>query len=190
MPRRPASAFTLIEMLAVVLLISLMAAIAIPNLGLRSGRATLQEAESLAALLAFGRQRAVMTGQPQRVILDLDAQRYWLESLRAPTAEIGEPADGWSGMRELPLVAPRGKRATYVPAAGPVGRPYALAGGVWLATVETSEGRIQRGRVAVPFASDGSSEATEIWVEADGGNRVILHLPPMADRIGIHRVDG
>lgn len=190
MRRRRASAFTLIEMVAVVLLIALVAAIAIPNLGLRSGRAALQEAESLAALLAFGRQRAVMSGQPQRVIVDLDAQRYWLESLRAPAAETRDPVDGWSALSELPLVAPRAKEASYVPAPGPAGRPYVPESGVWLTAVETAEGRIERGRVAVPFAWDGSSEATEFWVETEGGDLVVLHLPPMADRIGIRRVNG
>ncbi|MBW2394143.1 MAG: type II secretion system protein [Deltaproteobacteria bacterium] len=188
-PRR-ANAFTLIEMIAVVLLIALVAAVAIPNLGLRSGRATMQEAESLAALLTFGRQRAVMSGQPQRVILDLDAQRYWLESLGAAPGETGEPEGGWSELSELPLVAPRDEEATYLPARGPAGRPYAPAAGVFLAAVETPEGRIQRGQVVVPFAWDGSSEATEVWVEAEEGNRVVLRLPPMADRIGIRRVDG
>ncbi|MCP5058213.1 MAG: prepilin-type N-terminal cleavage/methylation domain-containing protein [bacterium] len=190
-PRRPPSGgFTLIETIAVVLLIALVAAAAIPNLGLRSGRASLQEAESLGALLAFGRQRAVMTGRPQRVILDLDAQRYWLESLGATAGDTGEPEEGWAEARELPLVAPRGEETRYAPAAGPSGRPYAPARGVWLTAVETSEGRIERGQISVPFAWDGSSEATQVWIEADGGNRVLLNLPPLADRIGIERVDG
>lgn len=188
-PRRPPSGgFTLIETIAVVLLIALVAAAAIPNLGLRSGRATLQEAESLGALLSFGRQRAVMTGRPQRVILDLDTQRYWLESLGATVGDTGEPEEGWSKARELPLVAPRGEETVYTHAAGPAGRPYAPAGGVWLAAVETSEGRIERGQISVPFGWDGSSEATQVWIEADGGNRVVLSLPPLADRIGIERI--
>ncbi|MCP5067907.1 MAG: prepilin-type N-terminal cleavage/methylation domain-containing protein [bacterium] len=190
MRHRGSRAFTLIEMVAVVSLIALVAAIAIPNLGLRSGRATLNEAESLAALLTFGRQRAVMSGEPQRVIVDLDAQRYWLESLQVPTAEAGGSGTGWAELRELPLVAPRAGEAAYLPAAGPAGRPYTPASGVWLTAIETAEGRIERGRVALPFAWDGSSEATDVWIGTDEADRVILHLPPLADRVGIRRIDG
>ncbi len=183
-------AFTLIELVAVTLLIALLAAVAIPNLGLRGSRVSLQEAESLAALLEFGRQRAVMTGQPQRVVVDLDAQRYWLESLSPPQVATGEPVEGWAALSELPLAAPRGDEALYLPAPGPPGRPRAPAAGVWLAAIETEAGREERGQVALPFAADGSSEATDVWLTSEAGHRIVLSLSPMADRIRIARLGG
>lgn len=182
--------FSLIEMIAVTLLMALVAALTIPNLGVRGSQATLDEARSLASLLEFARQRAVMTGTPQRVVLDLDEQLYWLEDQAGGDSEeeTGLPIR-WSEESEIPMQAPRESEREFQLARGPVSRPMSPTPGVWIAAVDTAEGRVERGQVHLPFAWDGSSEGTEVWIAGDGGHQVLLGLAPLADRIRIVRVD-
>ncbi len=186
--RKGAAAFTLIEILAVALLMALVAGIAIPNLGMRAAQNTLEEARSLASLFEFARQRAVMTGRPQRVVLDLDQQHYWMEAPRAEPLEPVAARARWADQRELPLEAPRAAREGFTPVVGPAGRGYRPPNGVWIEAVDTAQGRIESDQVVVPFGWDGSTEATVVWVAGDGGNEVRLEIAPLADRLRIERV--
>jgi general secretion pathway protein H len=77
-PGRRAAGFTLIELLAVVLIIGLIAGIALPNLSLGGGRVAFGEAQRLASVFGYARQRALATGQPHRVVIDLDDEGYWV----------------------------------------------------------------------------------------------------------------
>jgi len=181
--------FTLIELMAVALLMALVAAIAIPNMGFRAAQQGLDEAESMAALFEFGRQRAVMTGLPQQVVIDLDQQRYWLEVQRRTEREIPTGPVRWSDERELALTAPRDERARFTRALGAAGRGYTPPRGVWIAAIDTAEGRLEAGTVTLPFAGDGSTEGTVIWVSADGGHQLRLEIAPLADRIRIEHVE-
>ncbi len=193
--RSRTAAFTLIEMIAVGLLMALVAAVVLPNMGFRSAQNTLEAAESVAALLEFGRARAVMTGLPHRVVVDFEQQRYWLEAKRLDAPDpLFEDAAGtepvrWSEQETLPLVAPKRVDDGFVRATGPSGRGYTPPTGVWFRTLETAEGPIDRGQVFLPFAWDGSTEGISIWLEGDGGHQVLLEVAPLADQIRIERVD-
>ena len=59
------AAFTLIELLAVLLIMALVAGLTLPNLSLGAERVVLGEAQDLASTFAFTRQRAVATGSPR-----------------------------------------------------------------------------------------------------------------------------
>ena len=75
---RGRAGFTLIEMLAVVAILALLATFVAPSLDAVRQRRLRAEAMSLAAQLEFARQRTVMTGVPHRVLLDLEAGSYVL----------------------------------------------------------------------------------------------------------------
>ncbi len=176
-------------MIAVALLMALVAGLALPNLGFRSQQSVLDEASSAAALIEFARQRAVMTGVPQRVVFDLDAQHYWLEQQRERRREEPLEPAGWAEERELPMVAPRAEGAEFARSPGPGGRGYRPGNGVALQALETSEGLVERGQVTLPFAWDGSTEGTVLWLIGDGGHQVRLEIAPLADAIRIEHVD-
>ena len=89
MARTTSRGFTLIEILAVVAILALVAAFVVPNMGGFRARALRAEAQQIAAQLELARQRAIVTGVPHRLWLELDQAEYRLEWL-AEDPEDGE----------------------------------------------------------------------------------------------------
>ena len=185
--RRAARAFTLIELLAVLFIIALVLGITLPNLSLRSDRVMLDGAQDLAARLSFARQRAVATGTPHRVVIDLDAAAWWIEVRpEAASPLVGAPAP--AAAREVQLVAPRDAGETFVPLAGPFGRPRQLPEGVFFASIETlAAGPVASGQVALLFEEDGSADPALFVLESEEGARLHVQLARLADEIRIRR---
>ena len=68
--------FSLIEMLAVVLIFALMAMFVLPNFESVRSRALGHAAERIASRLELARQRTIVTGVPHRLWIDLDDDSY------------------------------------------------------------------------------------------------------------------
>lgn len=192
-PRARRAGFTLIEMLAVVLIFALLAGLALPRLGVRTGRALDEEATRLAATLEFARQRAVMTGVPHRLVLDLDAGRYWLEwrageaRARGEPEPLGPPEATLAPPEDAPVLmeAPQAEERRFRALPGELGERHRMDDAVFAARVETPSGPAQRGRVAIRFERDGTSAPTELALESRDGGRLWLELGPLADTVGI-----
>jgi prepilin-type N-terminal cleavage/methylation domain-containing protein len=186
---RAAHAFTLIELLAVLLIMGLVAGITLPNLSFRSERVVLGAAQDLAADLSFTRQRAVATGAPHRVVVDLDAAGWWIEEWpeeASPFAVAPEPAAG--ERREIQLAAPPATGLEFRPLAGPFGRPKGLPDGVAFASVETlAAGPVLGGQVALVFEGDGTADPALFALVNEDGDVVQLELSRLADQIRIQR---
>jgi len=86
---RRRAGFTLIEILAVVAILGLTAAMVVPNLGMLGQRALRDQARELAAQIELGRQRAIMTGTPHRLLIDLDVASFHLEWLTTEAEALG-----------------------------------------------------------------------------------------------------
>ncbi len=133
-PREGSTGFTLIEMLAVVAILALVIGLALPNFGLRSRRATQDEAKQLAANLEFARQRSVMTGVPHRLVIDVEGGSYWLEWLvseaRARGEEdlVGQPVYELGGRTEVPMSPPEAAERIYRALPGSLGHSALRAG--------------------------------------------------------------
>ena len=89
--RRAAGAFTLLELIAVLVLISTVLAIAAPSLrGFVHGRQTADAAAQILALTHLARSRAASGGCVHRLNVDSEAGTYWLTMQRAGAfVEIG-----------------------------------------------------------------------------------------------------
>ncbi len=181
--------FTLIEILAVVAILALVAAFVVPNMGGFRRRALRNEAEQLASQLELARQRAIVTGVPHRVWLGLEQAEYRLEWLAVdPEAdpELAEPEEvDLRGNTPLSLVAPRRRELDYHPIPGNFGRLQVVADPFYFQGVETAEGRITRGEVSVEFARDGSADYTEIYLEDAQGDQIALDVHPLDERVRI-----
>jgi len=186
---RAARGFTLIELMAVLVIFGLLAGIALPNLGLRDARALDDEAKQLANGLEFARARAVMTAVPHRVLLDLDASGWRIEALA--TAEDGVSLDAAlaeaAGSPEDPAavaLAPPGEaEREFLPLPGTLGDDEALDERVAFAAVETPEGVFEAGVLQIVFERDGTSEPAWIALSNESGRRVVLEVAPLADTV-------
>jgi len=181
--------FTLIEILAVVAILALVAAFVVPNMGGYRMRALRAEARQLAAQLELARQRAIVTGVPHRVWLELDQAEYRLEWLavdpeEAAVAEASaEPSV--NGNSPISLAAPRTVLLDYRPIPGNFGRLQVVADPFYFEAVETPQGRIDSGQVGVGFARDGSAEETLIVIEDAAGDRIALDVQALDERVRI-----
>jgi type II secretion system protein H len=181
--------FTLVELLAVLVIFGLLAAIALPNLGIRSGRMLDEEARRLASSLEFARQRAVMTGVPHRVFVDLDQAAYRIEWVGRP--EAGEPELAETGAAAAgddlarPALSPPGAGAEgeFEPLAGSLGDVAQLDEAVHFAGIETAEGTFQQGTVQIFFERNGTSDPAAVVLENDAGRRVALYVTPLSDSV-------
>ncbi len=77
--RRRAGGFTLLELIAVLVLISTVLALAAPSLrGFVRGRQTSDAAAQVLALTHYARSQAAAQGRVYRLNIDVDAGVYWL----------------------------------------------------------------------------------------------------------------
>lgn len=188
-PRR-AAGFTLLEMMAVILIMGMLFTFVVPGLGFTAARAVDEQARRLAADLEFARQRTVMTQVAHRVVLDLDRGSWQLEWAPPPDEEPAEGEREDAQVQNAPLLdlaPPRQTVAAYEPLPAGTGRRENLSAGVWIAWVETPEGSVDTGQVEVAFEHDGTADPTSIGLEGDDGERrVVLEIQPLSDAVRIH----
>jgi prepilin-type N-terminal cleavage/methylation domain-containing protein len=192
--RRSQRGFTLIEILAVVAILALVAAFVVPNLGGFRMRALRSEAARLASHLELARQRAIMTGVPHRVWLELEQSEYRLEWLaqdpETADLESTEPDElDLNGNTPLDLAAPPAPVLDYQPIPGNFGKLQVVSEPFYFEAVETPEGRIERGEVSIGFARDGTADYPEIYLQDAQGDQIALDVQPLDDRVRIRRDD-
>jgi prepilin-type N-terminal cleavage/methylation domain-containing protein len=183
------SGFTLLEMLAVVLIMGLVASLVIPGVGARSSRQLRDQANHLANDLEFARQRTVMTAVPHRLLLDLDGAAYRVEWLVNDAESTGEPPPApdldaeLSGQKKIDLTPPRGSERSFRPLPTQLGRTVVLADGIEFAGVETDQGPVEQGAVAITFSRDGTVDPTTVMLMDSSGHRVALELAPLDEAV-------
>jgi len=193
--RRRHAAFTLIEMLAVVAILALVMTFAIPNTGMLQSRRLDSETRQLVALLELARQRAVMTGVKHRLWIDLEEAGYRLEwyvseqhGLDAPAPT--RPTYDVRGGTPLPLAAPQAAEREYRPIPGNHGNLRFLSREFLFRGLETEDGWIDTGEVAIVFDRDGTSTYAELTLEGEGDEARTLKILPLADAVRVHHEEG
>lgn len=210
-PRSEAAGFTLIEMMAVIVIMGLVFALGIPRLGSSKQRLLKAEAESIATSLEFARQRAIMTAIPHRLLIDLEEGGYRIEWL-ATAEEAGAAAEGASptlggdggfGGLEAALGAfgagdesdpvslrppPRAERDYYPIANRQLGSFTWLDDALYFVGLESSSGWIEGGDVAIVFQADGTTEYSMLEIADADENHMTLEIEPILERV--RRRDG
>ena len=192
---RAARGFTLIELLAVLVIFGLLASIALPNLGLRDSRILDDEAKKLANGLEFARARAVMTGVPHRVLLDVDGAAWRIESWSLPggadavATETAASAADPAGAAPVALAPPGADALEFLPLQGSLGDDAHLDARVGFELVETPEGAFDQGLLQIVFEADGTSEPARISLASESGGRMALLVAPLADTVRFEHAD-
>ena len=201
-PVTPASraretAFTLLEILAVVTIFALLAGLALPNFSSVHSRNMRHQARRMVAQIELARQRAIVTGIPHRIYIDIEGGAYRIERLGGENAadagdEPAEAAD-FDGVFEeagdahaqVDLTAPRDEERSFHPLAGSLGRFTLLEDSSDFAGVETTGGWVAGGETFIRFERDGSADATTIVIEHESGLATTLEVLPLADTVRV-----
>ena len=203
-----ARGFTLIEMMAVVMIIGMVFAIGAPSLGRSKLRILKGEAETLTASLQFARQRAVMTAIPHRVLIDLEDGGYRIEWFVSENGALnasrgGGDAGGAGGFAALfanleesgpsadvvSLRPPTGAERDYYPIAHrQLGSFTWIDDAVYFVGLESPSGWIESGDVAIVFQADGTTDPVLLELADADENHMTLEIEAVLDRVG--RRDG
>ena len=185
------SAFTLIELLAVVAIFGLMAALIVPNMGLLQSRALRSEAEQIANLLELARQRTIVTGKPHRLSIDLEESAYRLEWLAADEAANTQPGDSGAarGTSTLSLAPPRAEATFFRPVPGLYGNRKWLEPGIYFARVETDQGEADEGETMIEFENDGTTDGATIVLENEDGDTLVVEVAPLAPAVRVFHAE-
>jgi prepilin-type N-terminal cleavage/methylation domain-containing protein len=196
-PTRSERAFTLLELLAVVTILGMAMLLVLPNVGATQGAVLTNDARELAAAIEFTRQRAAMTGRPHRMLVAVDDGLYRIEwfvseaEAEAAVEDDGEPAgETWedldlSGGDPIPMSPPQAGWRDYQPIPSRFGQDNWLSPGISFAGVQTPEGWLDSGDVAVVFDRDGTTDSAEIELADDDGRSLVLEIRPLQDVVRI-----
>ena len=206
-PLRDGAGFTLIELMAVIAILGMIFAIGAPRLGSSSWRALRNEAESIAASLEFARQRAIMTGIPHRLLIDLGEGGYrveWLasedEAFAAITGEalptdaglgglgsaLSGPGSATPGGRAEPVSLrppPRTERDFHPIPNRQLGSFTWLEDALYFVGLESPSGWTEGGEVAIVFEADGTTDFSLLELADVDDNHLTLEIEPLLDRV-------
>ncbi len=202
---RPVTArlgFTLIEILAVIVIIGLTMSLLLPNLAATRGSRLRQQALDVASRIELARERAIVTGAPHRLMLDLETGEYRVEwfvreeraaGIAPEPEQTGQPfqaGESTGGAQTAISLSPSlGEGRDYYPINSRFGTNEALPEDSFFAGVQTPEGWIERGSVQVVFARDGTTDFAEIVLSDAWDNRVVLEVQPLLDMVRIRNDD-
>ena len=196
--------FTLIEILAVVLIIGLTFGFFLPNLDATRFRRLEERAREVATRAQVAREQAIVTGTAHRLWLDLEsgamrvewfvdeeraARAYGEEEGTAEPAPVEQEPLPPGGRRLVSLDPPEAGERDYYPVASRFGETSRLPEDYRFVGVETPDGFVEHGEVQLVFDRAGTTDYAEI-VLADGHqNEVVLELQPLQSAVRIHRVE-
>lgn len=188
---QPPTGFTLIEILAVIAIFALLAGLLAPRVGAIGGRSLRQSAEKITAQIELARQRAVVTGVPHRLLVDLDEGGYRVEwkvsEARAEGREPEPPAAlDLRGSSPIPMAPDLGEEIAFRPVPGRSGRFAWLEDSLAFGGIETPEGFTERGDAAIEFDYDGTATDTSLFIDGEEGRTLVLRVLPLADVVRIH----
>lgn len=181
---RPRAAFTLIELMVVLVLMAILAALIVPEM-----KGTFEEERLRAAIRELMRacrlasSQSVALHQRHRVRIDPRAGRFVVERWAAPSD--GDP--GFRPLPDLPGSAGRFDRRLQVeirPAAGDaflIPDPEIPPG---------DDDAVREGRFssdAILFFPDGRAQSREVWLKDRQGFEWVLRIHPVNGRVQIHK---
>ncbi len=170
----------------------------VPTLSALEAHTLRRTAEQIVERADFGRQRAVMTGVPHRLVVNLDDSTYKLEwqgeaeARQAPVVvqaetdpDIEPSLSDVDIAPPLSLAPPPAAERSFEPVPGPLGAVEVLGRGVEFAWIETPGGDTDVGEASITFESDGTATYTLLVLNEPGGRELALEILPLAEAVRI-----
>lgn len=174
--------------MAAVTLFAVLATLIAPRVGSITSRTLRQQAEQIAAQLELARERAVVTGVPHRLVLDLEAGSYRMEWQGTDPAQEQEEEEELArpvGLGPLDLSPPDRGDGEFRPVPGEFGKISWLESEIAFSGLETAEGWVEREQVAIEFQWDGTASTAALYLEDESGHSVALDVLPLADTVKV-----
>jgi prepilin-type N-terminal cleavage/methylation domain-containing protein len=205
-PLRRRRGFTLIEIIAVVAIIAMVFALGIPQLGGRSWDALGDEAENIAESLRFARQRAIMTGVPHRVLIDLEEGGYlieWYVSQGQALSAVGEEGGDGGGAGLMGLAGgafgedeevvldlhppPESERDYHPIPHRELGSFRWLDDALYFVGVEGAAGWVESGDYGIVFYEDGTTDPALVELANAQDEHLTLEIEAVLDRVRVRK---
>jgi len=197
--------FTLIEMIAVVLILGLAMSLVVPNLSATRVNRLRDQAKKIAHQLETARQRAITSGTPHRLFIELEEGYFrvdwWVDEATAYPEDFeddpallaadadGEPLPAYDLSGPIPMSPPLGDEPDFFPMSGRFGRPTHLPDDYYFVGVDSESGWYESGGVEIVFGPDGVAEYSEIRLADAWDNVVVLQVEPLLELIRIRVAD-
>jgi len=194
------SGFTLIEIIAVVAIIGMILGLGIPMLGGSRFNPLENEADVIADRLRYARQRAVMTGVPHRLLIDLEEGGYLVEWFVSEDRAFGRAEAGGlgglfggdlvglDGLEDGPLsfVPPDKETLDYHPIPHrDMGSFRWLEDDLYFVGVDGPAGWVESGDFAIVFYVDGTTEPLRLEIANGEDERLTLEVEALLDRVRV-----
>ena len=169
---------------------ALLLGLVLPGLGATRNAELRSEARDLAGRLELARRQAVTTGRPHRVLIHLEEGAYRVEWFVSESDSLGAPPEpapelDLRGDAPIPLAPPIESDVEYRPVPNRFGRDRWLGGELFFAGVETNDGWLEHGTVAVVFDRDGTADPAEIVIAHEDGREIALQVRPLLDVVRV-----
>lgn len=191
--------FTLIEVMAVVIVIGMLMGLVLPNLNARRGAQLENSAQQIAGALQVARERAIVTGAAHRAFLDLEvgtSRIDWHVAEDRAFAHLADPSDPlpsekpsreYSDGQSISLSPPEREERDYYPIPNRFGREDWLPEDIFFVGVNTADGWIEDGTVQIVFQADGTTDYSEIVMRDNWENRIVLEIEPLLDIVRVRQ---
>lgn len=176
--------FSLLELMVVVVLIGGLILIAIPSLSSLLSLDIKKEVMKLAGLSSEVYARASLSGKTQRIVFDLDEQKYWVEEKEGEVGEIS-PELGYEEIVKEMIKENREKDAEkddFIPnfkaVEGTLGEKQSLPDnvvffGAWTEQLQEVE---RKGQVSIYFFPDGYTQSCFVSLAAKGEDESSFYI--------------
>ena len=151
--------FTLIEILAVIVIMGAMLMLVLPNLGVRQASALRDQARTLAGRIELTRQLAIVSGKPHRLLIDLEAGTSSVERFDRGTA-LDEENAAPDIASDYDLLPPTAEIPSYTPVNSALTESETLGENFFFEGIQTADGWIddEQFGIAIDFVPNFSPD--------------------------------
>ena len=201
-PNTRQAGFTLIEIMAVVAIMMMITVVGLPRIGNNAWDPLEDEAENIAQTLRFARQRAIMTGTPHRLLIDLEEGGYQIEWMVTDDRAFGESSGGdlagalfgGAGGNNaddegvIDFTPPRKAERDYYPIPNRrMGTFHWLDDSLFFVGIESDAGWTEGGDYAIVFHVDGTTDSALVELSDSEDHHLTLAIEPILQQVRLFK---